>query len=154
MADNQLRKMYQGCLVQRKDKNISYLTLDDEQQFCPTEGWADFIKPRFATKEEEYKLFQAIKDKGYKWNAEAKMMEKLPKDRFDPKTLIPFESKVLVRDGDHFSWVGSIYTHRKENGFYTVNGTYYRQCIPYNDDTAYLIGTYKEAPEYYRYWED
>lgn len=74
-------------------------------------------------------------------------------DKFDPNTLIPFESKVLVRDGNHFSWVGSIYTHRKENGFYTINGTYYRQCIPYNDDTSYLIGTYREAPKYYKYWE-
>lgn len=73
---------------------------------------------------------------------------------FDPSTLIPFESKVLVRDGNHFSWVGSIYTHHKENGFYTVNGRYYYQCIPYNDDTAYLIGTDKIAPDYYRYWED
>lgn len=163
---------------------------------------SDIIDQRLATEDEKQKLFDVIRKKGYKWNAEKKVLEKLivPKfkdgdrikhkdsgnilkideidmsgsiyccgldyvwvsdqdnyelvpNKFDPKTLIPFESKVLVRDGDHFSWVGSIYTHRKENGLYTVNGTYYRQCIPYNDDTAYLIGTYKEAPEYYRYWE-
>lgn len=27
-------------------------------------------------------------------------------------------------------------------------------AIPYNDDTKYLAGTNKEAPEFYRYWED
>ena len=27
-------------------------------------------------------------------------------------------------------------------------------CIPYNDDTKHLVGTRKEAPEYYKYWED
>lgn len=75
-------------------------------------------------------------------------------NKFDPNTLIPFESKVLVRDANHFSWRGSIYTHRDGNNFYTVNGTYYLQCIPYNDDTAYLIGTCKIAPDYYRYWDE
>jgi hypothetical protein len=34
---------------------------------------------RFATEEEKEKLFQAIKDKGYKWNAETKELEKLEK---------------------------------------------------------------------------
>ena len=30
----------------------------------------------------------------------------------------------------------------------------YKYCIPYNDDTKHLVGTTKEAPEFYRYWED
>ena len=34
---------------------------------------------RLATEEEKQKLFQAIKDNGYKWNAETKTLEKLPK---------------------------------------------------------------------------
>ena len=34
---------------------------------------------RLATEDEKQKLFQAIKDNGYKWNAEAKTLEKLPK---------------------------------------------------------------------------
>lgn len=34
---------------------------------------------RLATEEEKAKLFQAIKDNGYKWNAETKTLEKLPK---------------------------------------------------------------------------
>ena len=26
--------------------------------------------------------------------------------------------------------------------------------IPYNEETKHLAGTNKEAPEFYRYWED
>lgn len=52
------------------------LTLDDEQLGIK-DSWSDFKKPRFATEEEKEKLFQAIKDHGYKWNAETKTLEKL-----------------------------------------------------------------------------
>ena len=38
---------------------------------------------RFATFEEKEKLFQAIKDKGYKWNEETKTLEKLPKFKIE-----------------------------------------------------------------------
>jgi len=37
---------------------------------------------RLATKEEKEKLFNAIKDNGYKWNAETKALEKLIEPRF------------------------------------------------------------------------
>lgn len=38
---------------------------------------------RFATEEEKQKLFQAIKDNGYEWNAETKTLEKLPKFKIE-----------------------------------------------------------------------
>lgn len=42
--------------------------------------YVDNIKEqRLATEEEKEKLFQAIKDNGYKWNAETKTLEKLPR---------------------------------------------------------------------------
>lgn len=39
----------------------------------------ELVVMRFATKEEKAKLFQAIKDNGYKWNPETKTLDKLPK---------------------------------------------------------------------------
>lgn len=39
--------------------------------------------PRFATEEEKQKLFDAIKENGYKWNAETKTLEKLIKPKFN-----------------------------------------------------------------------
>ena len=39
----------------------------------------DIIEHRLVTEEEKAKLFQAIKDNGYKWNEETKTLKKLPK---------------------------------------------------------------------------
>lgn len=131
------------------------LTLDDEQQFCTKEGWADFKKPRFATKEEKQKLFDAIKANGYKWNAETKTLEKLKKEKFDPKTLHPFD-KVLVNSNGE--WFCDFFSHYDDsvNQFNCTctGGCPYDYCVPYNDDTKHLVGTNNEAPEYYKYWED
>jgi hypothetical protein len=51
----------------------------DDGKFC-TDG--TFMFRRFATEEEKQKLFEAIKDKGYRWNAETKTLEKWIKPKF------------------------------------------------------------------------
>ena len=79
------------------------------------------------------------------------------KEKFDPKTLKPFD-KVLVKDIPSHYWNIGLFSHCIENDtfHYKCLGDIfsYRLCIPYNDDTKHLIGTTGEAPEYYRYWED
>ena len=78
------------------------------------------------------------------------------KDKFDPKTLQPFD-KVLVRDSDSENWMIQLFSHiiEDEAGYpYLCINNPYKYCIPYNDDTKHLVGTGKDAPEYYRYWED
>ena len=77
------------------------------------------------------------------------------KDKFDPKTLQPFD-KVLVRDLNGHIWVCDLFSYIKEcTQFpYKCMASYYKCCIPYNDETKHLLGTTDEAPEYYRYWED
>ena len=81
----------------------------------------------------------------------------LKKERFDPNTLKPFD-KVLVRDGRNEKWQCSLFSYIN-----IIDDIYYpyvaitighKCCIPYNDDTKHLVGTTKEAPEFYRYWED
>ena len=42
----------------------------------------DIMRQRLATEEEKRKLFDAIKDNGYKWNVETKTLEKLIKPKF------------------------------------------------------------------------
>lgn len=77
------------------------------------------------------------------------------KQKFDPKTLKPFD-RVLVRDEgkywdcDFFSYISNRYIHHP----YVTITSCYDFCIPYNDDTKHLVGTTDEVPEYYRYWED
>ena len=137
---------------------------------------------RLATEEEKAKLFDAIKENGYKWNEETKTLEKLiePKfkvgdrikakddykkyitgghvstitsikdgkywsgnftieyineqdkwelDKFDITTLVPFESRVLMRSSNAREWVGTIYSHYNNNYFFGC-GMMCQQCIP------------------------
>ena len=81
-----------------------------------------------------------------------------PKEKFDPKTLQPFD-RVLVRSrsGNAYVWFADFIV-------IPITDNYIRGCImsntdtdmviPYNDDTKHLVGTNKEAPEYYRHWEE
>lgn len=76
------------------------------------------------------------------------------KEKFDPKTLKPFD-RVLVRDYNDDKWVCSIFSHiESEDSFHyeCILELTCRYCIPYNDDTKHLVGTTEEAPEFYRYW--
>ena len=77
------------------------------------------------------------------------------KDKFDPKTLKPFDKVLIWKDLD-CTWMPTLFT------FLDFSLEYPRmrydslavKVIPYNDDTKHLVGTTDEAPEYYRYWED
>lgn len=77
------------------------------------------------------------------------------KNKFDPNTLKPFD-RVIVRDDNYQAWFCTIFSHQGEDCGYpydTASGAFFC-CIPYNDDTKHLVGTTKEAPKYYRYWDD
>ena len=85
-----------------------------------------------------------------------KVGDKLIQNKFDPKTLKPFD-KVLVRDSCNDTWCCGFFSHIAifdDVYRYCTEMKLYEKCIPYNNDTKYLLGTIGEAPEYYRYWED
>lgn len=77
------------------------------------------------------------------------------KERFDPKTLQPFD-KVVVSDYCDSKWTCSFFSFisSEEKFPYICLSSGWKYCIPYNDDTKHLVGTKDEAPEFYRYWED
>lgn len=168
----------------------------------------DISISRLATEEEQEKIFQVIRDNGYRWNAETKVLEKLivPKfklgdrvkhkesyisgvvtkiydecykikydsgavsfanikyqddyelvhEKFDITTLKPFD-KVLVRDDYQNYWAANLYSHymnaNEDYHFATVFG-YYKQCIPYNDETKHLLGKTNDCENYYKTWEE
>ena len=69
------------------------LTIATSECALYTSFYVDKIKyQRLATEEEREKLFQAIKDNGYKWNAETKTLEKL--------TIPHTSEKFYIRIGD------------------------------------------------------
>ena len=77
------------------------------------------------------------------------------KEKFDPKTLSPFD-RVLARNHGSHRWTCDLFSDIIDGNecMYHCIGSYYRYCIPYNDDTKHLVDTKDEAPVFYRYWED
>lgn len=78
---------------------------------------------------------------------------KCPNPKFDPKTLMVFD-KVLVWHTVSKIWLPDFYSFCDNNGFTTIGGGFYNIIIPYNEETKHLVGTFDEAPDYYKYWED
>lgn len=74
-------------------------------------------------------------------------------NKFDPRTLKPFDKIITRVEGG--IWFCELLSFIGE-GRNIVKGlaSYYNYCVPYNEETEYLIGTTDEAPEYYRYWEE
>lgn len=58
----------------------------------------------------------------------------------------PFD-KVLVRDSSKGPWRTSIYSHLDNSNSHVCMSGIWKYCIPYNENTAHLVGTnepYKE----------
>lgn len=73
--------------------------------------------------------------------------------KFNPNTLKPFD-KIIARIDENELWCCELFSFIEE-GTNRIKGCggYYKYCVPYNDDTMYLLNTINEVPEYYRYWE-
>ena len=76
---------------------------------------------------------------------------KLIPNKFDISTLVPFESKVLVRDANGDNWIGAFYSHYKSELFHMIGNVYYYQCIPY-EGNEHLLGTNNDCDEFYKNW--
>lgn len=77
-------------------------------------------------------------------------------DKFDITTLIPFESKVLVRDNVKEKWHPGIWGYYDENSViiyqYRLIGDISRYCIPY-EGNEHLLGTTDDCSNYFKTWE-
>lgn len=87
---------------------------------------------------EKHQLFEALAKKGKAWDAEKKAVVDL-KPKWTPK---PFD-RVITRLSDDSIWTANIFSHIDRHGKYVTIGCLsgYHHCIPYNEETAKLIGT-------------
>jgi hypothetical protein len=132
------------------------------------EHFGEIYEYKFATEEEKEKLFQTINDNGYQWNAETKTLEKLidPKFKvgdkivndnyFDINSLVPFESKVLVRDSSVEKWRPATWGYYDKDSEYNypyevVGGHGFSMCIPY-EGNSHLMGKTDDCDEFYKTW--
>lgn len=98
----------------------------------------NIIEIRLATEEEKQQLFDALEKKSKAWDAEKKQIVDLkPKCEFKP-----FD-KVLGRNEKDAVWEAELFSHYKEESQYPFRciGFSRKYCIPYNKETAYLLGT-------------
>lgn len=109
---------------------------------------------RKATVEEKQQLLDLIKIRNYEWDANKKALIKI-EPKFNISSFQPFD-KVLVRDCVAYKWRCDFFeSYIKGAGlpFHTLNG-WYKQCIPYNNETKHLVDTKKMPPKKYINWEE
>ena len=93
---------------------------------------------RYATDYEKSQLFDALVKKNKAWDSEKKAIVNL-KPKWTPK---PFD-RVMTRVDRNAIWSANIFSHIDQNGEYVTIGCIagYPYCLPYNEETAKLIGT-------------
>ena len=96
---------------------------------------------RQATDYEKSQLFDALAKKNKAWDSEKKAIVDL-KPKWTPK---PFD-RVITRVDGNAIWTANIFSHMDSYGEYVTIGCVggYPYCLPYNEETAKLIGTTKD----------
>lgn len=114
------------------------LDISGKYRICKDE----IVEIRIATEEEKQQLFSALAKEGKAWDSEKKKVVGL-KPKWTPK---PFD-RVITRNTADDVWTANIFSHMDSHGEYVtiacVGG--YTHCIPYNEETAKLIGTTKDV---------
>ena len=107
-----------------------------------TEGYSLIDKEDsllFATEEEKNKLFSALEKEGKAWDSEKKQIVDLkPKCEFKP-----FD-KVVVRCSEADRWSIDFFSYKVHNGYICTGDAWFGYCLPYNEETAHLLGTTDE----------
>lgn len=91
---------------------------------------------RLATDSEKQQLFDALAKEGKRWDIEKKQIVDL-KLKWTPK---PFD-KVVVRCGKADKWSIDFFSYKVSNGYICTGDAWFGYCLPYNEETAHLLGT-------------
>lgn len=128
--------------IDYSSKKLEYYVLND-MSTLKFEDWLSFedkqIQP--ITETQQIILFDALAKKGKTWDCVKKQIVDLkPKCEFKP-----FD-KVLSRRCSEDYWVLNFYSHKSHKTDYhiCIDGSSNLYCIPYNEETAHLLGTTDE----------
>lgn len=159
-----LTKILEGCpegtkLYSSIFGEVVFICIDRESPSYPILIKVSF-EPKWRNITKQGKLYAAVGEctlfpskEQRDWSKFERFWDKPKVERFDPKTLQPFD-KVLVRD--------SLFTHWQIDFFGYINSRKKLVCcstdwnigIPYNEETKHLLGTNDDCPEYYKWWEE
>ena len=128
-------------LILHKDENIteSIVSLIRHRKLIKINVPIDnFLLSRLyhAKEDEKKELFDALAKVGKAWDAEKKQIVDL-KLKWIPK---PFD-KVVVRCGEADKWSIDFFSYKVSNGYICTGDAWFGYCLPYNEETAKLVGT-------------
>ncbi len=129
-----------NCIDKIDNKYNCYAIYNTQDKEINYDDWS-YISPfaKFATDSEKQQLFEALAKEGKHWDAEKKQIVDLkPKCEFKP-----FD-KVLSRRCSEDYWVLNFYSHKTDYYHICIDGSSNLDCIPYNEETAHLLGTTDE----------
>lgn len=99
----------------------------------------EIVEIRIANDSEKKQLFEALSKENKVWDAERKAIVNLKPN----VELKPFD-KVLSRRCSEDYWVLNFYSHKTDYYHICIDGSSNLYCIPYNEETAHLLGTADE----------
>ena len=107
------------------------MVINNDNSYCSK----TFCTPRLSTVTEKQQLFDALAKENKAWDAEKKAIVDL-KPKWTPK---PFD-RVITRTPDT-PWTANFFSHIDSDGVKNCIDDKYLMCLPYNEETAKLIGT-------------
>lgn len=123
--------------IDNLSKKLDYYVLND-MSTLKFEDWLSFedkqIQP--ITKTQQIILFDALAKRGKAWDAEKKQIVDL-KSKVELK---PFD-KVVVRCSKADKWSIDFFSYKVSNGYICTGDAWFGYCLPYNEETAHLLGT-------------
>lgn len=123
--------------IDYSSKKLEYYVLND-MSTLKFEDWLSFedkqIQP--ITETQQIILFDTLAKRGKAWGAEKKQIVDL-KLKWTPK---PFD-KVVVRCGKADKWSIDFFSYKVSNGYICTGDAWFGYCLPYNEETAHLLGT-------------
>ena len=127
-------------LILHKDENIteSIVSLIRHKELVENVPINNFLLSRlyYAREDEKKELFDALAKEGKAWDSDKKTIVNLKQE----VELKPFD-KVIVRCSKADKWSIDFFSYKVPNGYICTGDSWFGYCLPYNEETAKLIGT-------------
>lgn len=145
-------RIFKEVVNKKMHENHYYVGFNFDDDGRPIQIFKDYYaytdNDRPATDSEKQQLFSALAKEGKRWNPDTKQIEDLPKKcEFKPMDwcLMRDVDEVEYRGFVTSEWVLCQFSHYLEGyKFVAVGGNWFGECIPYNEETAHLLGTTDE----------
>lgn len=80
---------------------------------------------------------------------------KAPVKKFNPEEFKPFDCVLVRKNYSPAAWYPRFFNAIDITGGVTTTNKdeLWACCVPYNDETKYLLGTTNDCPEFYKWWK-